>query len=55
MNLRYTTQDFTSGYRYSYSPCRSFSLGQAEGSDCHGDVAVRDQFTIRSVSFHETS
>ena len=50
MNLRYTTRDFKSGYRYSYSPCRSFSLGPAEISDCYGDVAVRDQFTINGFS-----
>ncbi|XP_074634547.1 uncharacterized protein LOC141893075 [Acropora palmata] len=37
---RYTTRDFKSGYRYSYSPCRSFSLGPTERSDCYGDVAV---------------
>ncbi|XP_015776294.1 PREDICTED: uncharacterized protein LOC107354344 isoform X2 [Acropora digitifera] len=36
---RYTTRD-TLGYRYSYSPCRSFSLGPAEKSHCYSDVAV---------------
>lgn len=37
---RYTTRDFKSVYRYSYNPCRPFSLGPTEISDCHGDVAV---------------
>ncbi|XP_074634556.1 uncharacterized protein LOC141893081 isoform X2 [Acropora palmata] len=45
---RYTTRDFKSGYRYSYSPCRSFSLGPAEISDCYGDVAVCMWTTNRS-------
>ncbi|KAK2562645.1 hypothetical protein P5673_014336 [Acropora cervicornis] len=38
--LRYTVESSKSGYSYSYNPCRQFSLGPPEISDCYGDVAV---------------
>ncbi|XP_068699064.1 uncharacterized protein [Montipora foliosa] len=35
-----TVESPSSGYSYSYSPCRSFSLGPADRSNCRGDVSV---------------
>lgn len=37
---RYTVKSSKSGYSYSYNPCRPFSKGPPEISDCYGDVAV---------------